>query len=130
MKARNYSELAKILAVKKGVKVSNYYGTEYSENWVYLPRIYSSNPNKAKVRILKPGDNVKNCLKITFDLDKISKKEIEFLINSNIKIIKYNLHGSCQTFLRCNDLLQILTGIIGKNGLPTEETKKLLNVEL
>jgi hypothetical protein len=130
MKARNYSELAKILAVKKGVKVSNYYGTEYNENWIYIPRIYSSNPNKAKVRVLKPGENVKNCLKITFDLDKISKKEIEFLINSNIVTIKRNLRGSCQTFLTCSNLLQVLTGIIGKNALPTEEAKNLLNVEL
>jgi hypothetical protein len=130
MKAKNYSELAQILAIKKGVKVSNYYGIEYSENWVYIPRIYNNNPNKAKIRVLKQGDNVKNCLKITFDQDKISKKEIELLINSNIRIIKNNLHGSCQTFLRCNDLLQILTGIIGKNGLATQEARNLLNVEL
>lgn len=124
---KTYSELAQHLAIKKGIKVVQHYGTQYNDYSVFVPRIYSCNYNNAKVRILRQGDNVKNCLKITFDPDKWTKGQIESLITSNIRVFKHNLHGSCQSFMTINNLTQILVGIIGRNGIVTKEAKLMLN---
>ena len=126
---KTYSELAKILIDKMEIKVNSFYGTNYSEYAVYIPRIYHSNRDKAKVRVLKQGDNVKNCLKITFNPDRYDKKDIEQLINSNIRSIKNQLCGSCHNFLRISGLNQVLTGLIGSNGLHKTEAREMLNKE-
>lgn len=128
--AKTFTELAQILAKKQEIKVTQYYGIEYNPQWVYIPRIYANNKDKAKVRVLKQGDNVKNCLKITFNPERYTRKDIERIINNNIPVIKNQLHGTCQTFLRINDLLEVLTGILGRNGLPTNNAKNLLNINL
>jgi hypothetical protein len=123
----NYSQLAQILIKKMEIKICSYYGTEYSNYSVYIPRVYNSNKFKAKVRVLKNGDNVKNCLKITFNPERYDKKDIEKMINSNIRIIQNQLVGSCQNFLRINDLNQVLTGLIGSNGIHKAEAREMLN---
>jgi hypothetical protein len=122
----SYSELATELSKSKEIKVSTHYGNDYNSLWVYIPRVYAMQWQKAKVRVLTPNDTVKNCLKITFNPDRYDRKDIERIINSNISLIKRQLHGTCQTHLTCNNLLQILTGVLGRNGLPTEEAKQAL----
>jgi len=124
---KTYSELAKHLAIQKGLKVETHYGNKYSQYAVYIPRVYSGDYRKAKIRVLREGDGVKNCLKITFNPDLWTKEQVEGIINSMKAVIKNNLHGTCQTHLTVRDLRQIVTGVLGLNGQPTNEAKQLLH---
>ena len=120
MKHTSYNSLAKELLKNQSIKISTCYvdNFKYDENWVYLPRVYACDYRKAKVRILTNGkDQVKNCLKITFDKDIHTKKEIENKLNSVLHLVKYHLHGSCQTFLTVNNLSQLLTCYDRKNKI-------------
>jgi hypothetical protein len=126
---KTYSDLAKILIKQMEIKICYHYGNEYNDHSVFIPRVYHSNKFKAKVRVLKHSDNVKNCLKITFNPERYTKKQIENMINLNIRIIKNQLCGSCQSFLRINELNQVLTGLIGQNGIHKTEAREMLNKE-
>lgn len=124
---KNFGQLAEAKAKEMGIKVMTHYGNDYNKYSVFIPRVYHNNKHKAKIRVLKDSDTVKNCMKITFDNERYTKRQIENIVNSNINVIKVQLLGSCQTFLRCNDLTKVITGIIGRNGLPTAEAKAELN---
>ena len=125
---RNYSQIAKEQIKLLGIKIKTEYVNDfkYDENWVYIPRIYSGDYRKAKVRILKNDvDRVKNCIKITFDKDRHSKKYIEHLLKSKIHLVKYHLHGSCQNFLRISELEQLIICYDRRNKI-IPEIKELL----
>tara|TARA_R110001583_G_scaffold24100_1_gene88187 strand:+ start:640 stop:1059 length:420 start_codon:yes stop_codon:yes gene_type:complete len=108
---KSYSEIAKEQVKLSEIKIKTEYVEDfnYDDNWIYLPRIYACDYRKAKVRILKTGiDRVKNCIKITFNPDRHKKDYIEFLVKNKLHLIKYHLHGSCQTFLTISNLEQLL----------------------
>ena len=113
---KSFNEIGEYLSKIKGFKVSVHYGNNYDDRWVYIPRIYHYNKDKAKIRVLTNKDNCKNCLKITFDEDKLSKKDIELLIIKYKKIIQLNLVGTCQNFLRVKDLTTILSEVYLTNN--------------
>jgi len=127
---KNYSEIANELIKKAEIKVKTAYVNDfnYSDSWVYLPRVYSSNYQKAKVRMLSTGtDKVKNCIKITYNPDRYTKQEIESKIKSVQHLIKYHLHGSCQNFLSVRNLVQLLTIYDSKNKIK-ESAKNTLQL--
>jgi len=127
MKHTSYNSLAKELLKNQSIKVSTCYvdNFKYDENWIYLPRIYAYDYKKAKVRILTNGkDHVKNCLKITFDKDVHTKKDIQKKLNSVLHLIKYHINGTCQHHLTINNLEILLTCYDHKNKI--KENVKLM----
>jgi len=124
----NHEKLVNEIAIEKGIKVCYHYGNDYNKLWVYIPRIYNNNPFKAKVRVLKDSDKVKNCLKITFDVERYDKADIEYLIRKNKRVIQNHLQGTCQTFITITSLTKILTGIVQSNGKVNQEFSNRLKL--
>ena len=117
-KFKTYSEYAKNWLFINQIKLKTVYveNGNYNPHFVYINRI--ANGNKPKFRILKRNeDKVKNCIMITFNIEVVDKEYICYLIESQLKIIAHWSHGSCHRFVTKNDIAQILSGAIGKNGL-------------
>lgn len=126
---KNISEVAKYLLKEQGIKVSTVYVNDfkYDDKWVFLPRIYSYRHNKAKFRILtNEQDKVKNCLKITFDLDRVTRQEVVNKINRIKHLIPYHINGTCQMHLTVRSLEQLLTCYEPNNSIK-KEVKELIH---
>lgn len=125
---RTYQELAKDQLIEKEIKieVANILKIEdYNSFAVYFTRIAN---NKTKnFRVIKDGEHVRNCLKITYNPYRYTKQDIINLINKNLKIIKHHSHGTCHQHVNKTTLTMILSGVIGPNGLETPEAKSMLN---
>src|SRR5690606_5117538 len=125
---KNISEVAKHLLKEQGIKVKTEYVADlnYDANWVYLPRVYSYDVFKAKVRVLQNGiDTVKNCIKITYDVDVFSRAEIVAKVNNIKHLIPYHINGTCQTSLTVRSLEQLLVCYERNNSIK-QEVKQLL----
>lgn len=131
MKAyKTYNELATDILRGMEIKLNTVYikhiGDYNHEHAVYLTRIGNANKHKAKIRVIQKGEHVKNCIKITFNPDRYERQDIVNLVESKIRIIKHLLIGSCHSFVRLDILTNILSGVIGRNGLETPEAKAML----
>lgn len=127
---KNISEVAKHLLKEQGIKIKTEYVNDfnYDANWVYLPRVYSYDVFKAKVRVLQSGiDTVKNCIKITYDIDVFSRAEIVAKVNKIKHLIPYHINGTCQQHLTVNSLEQVLVCYECNNSVK-QEVKQLLKV--
>lgn len=125
---KNISEVAKHLLIQQGIKVKTEYVVDfnYDANWIYLPRVYSYDVFKAKVRVLQNGiDTVKNCIKITYDVDVFSRAEILAKVNSIKHLIPYHIKGTCQNHLTVSNLEQLLV-CYERNNSVKQEVKELL----
>lgn len=125
---KNISEVAKHLLKKQGIKVKTEYVNDfnYDANWVYLPRVYSQDVFKAKVRVLQSGiDTVKNCIKITYDVEVFSRAEIVAKVNRIKHLIPYHINGTCQQHLTVSSLEQLLV-CYERNNSVKQEVRELL----
>lgn len=125
---KSINEVAKHLLKEQGIKVKTEYVADfnYDANWIYLPRVYSYDVFKAKVRVLQNGiDTVKNCIKITYDVDVFSRAEIVAKVNNIKHLIPYHINGTCQTFLTVRILEQLLV-CYERNNSVKQEVKQLL----
>ena len=114
-----YSEYTKQWLKDNHIKVKTAYieKGDYDDNFVYLNRVANSNPNKSSFRVLIKGkDVVKNCIKITFDTDKVDKNYIEYFLKSRGKLLNLWAHGSCQRHINCSIVGQILSGVADERG--------------
>lgn len=95
----------------------------YHPYFIYINRI--ANCNKPKFRILQRGkDKVKNCIMITFNVERNDKEYLSYLIQSKMHLIRHLSHGSCHRFINQDIIGQILSGAINNKGFTNPEVLK------
>ena len=118
-----YSEYAKNWLVENEIKLKTVYVADgnYNPHFIYIARIGSCNKNRAKFRVLKPGENVKNCIMVTFNVERHDREYLAYLITSKLPILRQIANGSCHSFLTQDHIAQVLSGAVGRNGMTVKE---------
>jgi len=121
-----YKDLANKKLLEQGLKIEVAYieNSNYSKYAIYLNRI--ANAGKPKFRVLTTEDDVKNCIKITFNPDMYERGYLVHMIKSKLPLFAHLSHGSCHSTINKRTVAEIITGIVGRNGLPTPEAKEEL----
>lgn len=116
-KFSTYSQYAKQWLIDNEIKFKTVYVHDgnYNPYFIYLNRI--ANGNKPKFRILQRGkDKVKNCILITFNVERHDREYLCYLIQSKIYLFNFLSHGSCHRFITQDIAGSILSGSVDKNG--------------
>ena len=122
-KFATYSQYAKHWLIDNEIKLKTVYVADgnYNPHFIYVARIGSCNKHKAKFRVLKQGEGVKNCILITFNTERWDRQYLAYLITSKLPILRHVSNGSCQSFLTQDHIAQVLSGAVGKNGINIRE---------
>lgn len=122
-KFATYSQYAKQWLIDNEIKLKTVYVADgnYNPHFIYIARIGSCNKHKAKFRVLKQGENVKNCILVTFNVERHDREYLAYLITSKLPILRNVANGSCQSFLTQDHIAQVLSGAVGKNGINIRE---------
>jgi len=122
-KFATYSQYAKQWLIDNEIKLKTVYVADgnYNPHFIYIARIGSCNKHKAKFRVLKQGENVKNCIMVTFNVERHDRQYLAYLITSKLPILRHVANGSCQSFLTQDHIAQVLSGAVGKNGINIKE---------
>ncbi len=120
----NFNAYAKQWLKDNHIKVSTAYveGGDYNEAFVYLNRVSNYDPNKSSYRVLVKGkDTVKNCIKITFDTERVDKNQIEFTLKTMHKVLSLYANGTCQRAISCVTVGLVLSGAVDLRGRTIKE---------
>lgn len=122
-KFATYSQYAKQWLIDNEIKLKTVYVNDgnYNPHFIYIARIGSCNKHKAKFRVLKQGEGVKNCIMVTFNTEKWDREYLAYLITSKVRVLQHVSNGSCQSFLTQDHIAQVLSGAVGKNGINIRE---------
>lgn len=126
---KNYQELGKAMLKENGIKIETAYVKnieDYSPYAIYYTRI--ANNKTMNFRVIKPGEHVKNCLKITFDPDRYEKSYLVYFLESYKRVIQNWSHGTCQQHVNITTLTMVLSGILGRDAKLKPEFKPLIQV--
>lgn len=116
-----YSQYASQWLKDNEIKLKTVYVEDgnYNPHFIYLNRI--ANCGKPKFRILQRGkDTVKNCIMITFNIERHDREYLCYLIQSKMKLITFNSHGSCQTFINQDIVARVISGAVNDKGFGNE----------
>ena len=121
-----YSQYAKNWLLENEIKLKTVYVADgnYNPHFIYIARIGSCNKHKAKFRVLKQGENVKNCLLVTFNTERHDRAYLAYLITSKLPVLRQIANGSCQSFLTQDHLAQVLSGAVDKRGFGNPDVLK------
>jgi hypothetical protein len=113
-----YSAYAKQWLIDNEIKLKTVYVEDgnYNPHFIYIARIGNCDKHKAKFRVLKAGDNVKNCLMVTFNVERHDRDYLAYLITSKLPVLRQIANGSCQSFLTQDHLAQVLSGAVDSRG--------------
>lgn len=95
---------------------------QYNPHFIYINRV--ANGSKPQFRILKQGEDVKNCIMITFNVERYDRTYLCYLIQSKMHLIRFLSHGSVHRFINQDILGQILSGAIDDKGFGKPEVLK------
>lgn len=118
-KFATYSDYAKNWLKENEIKIKTVYVSDgnYNPYFIYVARIGSCDKHRAKFRVLKPGENVKNCLLVTFNTERWDREYLVYFITSKLPVLRQIANGSCHSFLTQDHLAQVLSGAVGGNGM-------------
>ncbi len=114
-----YSDYARQWLIDNEIKLKTVYVEDgnYNPHFIYLSRIGNCDKHKAKFRILERGkDKVKNCIMVTFNVERHDREYLCYLIQSKLPIIRQWSHGSCHSFITQDIIAQILSGAATNKG--------------
>ncbi len=122
-KFKTYSDYAQNWLKENGFKLKTVYVNDgnYNPYFIYVARIGSCNKHKAKFRVLKQGENVKNCIMITFDTERHDRNYLVYFITSKLHVLRQIANGSCQSFLTQDHLAQVLSGAVDNRGFTVKQ---------
>lgn len=116
-KFSSYHQYAKNWMIENEIKLKtvSVENGNYNPLFIYINRI--ANGSKPQFRILKRGkDKVKNCIMITFNVERHYREYLCYLIESKMYLLRFLSHGSCHRFLNQDTIAQVLSGAVNKNG--------------
>jgi hypothetical protein len=118
-----YSAYAKNWLIENEIKLKTVYINDgnYNPHFIYIARIGSCNKHKAKFRVLKPGELVKNCIMVTFNTERHDKAYLAYLITSKLPVLRQIANGSCQSFLTQDHVARVLSGAVNNRGFGVKE---------
>lgn len=118
-----YSAYAKNWLVENEIKLKTVYVEDgnYNPHFIYIARIGSCNKHKAKFRVLKAGDNVKNCIMVTFNVERHDREYLVYFITSKLPVLRQISNGSCQSFITQDHIAQVLSGAVNNRGFGVPE---------
>ena len=120
---KTYSDYAKNWLIENEIKLKTVYVNDgnYNPHFIYIARIGSCNKHKAKFRVLKAGDNVKNCIMVTFNVERHDRAYLAYLLTSKLPVLRQIANGSCQSFLTQDHIAQVLSGAVNNRGFSNKE---------
>jgi len=118
-----YGQYAKNWLKENQIKLKTVYVEDgnYNPYFIYIARIGNCNKHKAKFRVLQPGENVKNCIMVTFNVEVWDRQYLSYLITSKLPIFRQVCNGSCQSFITQDIVAQVLSGCYDKRGMNVKE---------
>lgn len=113
-----YSDYARQWLKDNEIRLKTVYVNDgnYNPHFIYVARIGNCNKHKAKFRVLKAGDNVKNCIMVTFNTERWDREYLAYLITAKLPVLRQISNGSCQSFLTQDHIAQVLSNAVDKRG--------------